>query len=610
MSRRRKRNRNHSGNGLPISQSVYQAILNGRVATNPNFLNEGQGTPNGIVGFGAENPFDEEVVKAYFEQFSALKAQPIPQVQTGLNTLSLLPEPTQDNIVPYPDLSTSFLKDISRNHLAVHMIINMRTTDVLSFASPSQQVWKRGWRIMMRNAALQPTPQDLRDIQDAQSFLEMGGLEYGRDIFARNEYGSFNFSNLLAGMVRDTLTFDGIALYTVRGSGGLVKQFGLFPAEQIRLAQRTYVSTNGEGQTLEHIGGYKGNPKLYAVAVTDTNQVGQAFTRKELYYYRRNVRNEPNNPGYGYSEIAQALSLIESITNAIETNRGVFNRNSIPLAYLKLKGNWNPKQFSFVQRYFQAIARNPQFAYTIPAFKVPAEGDIEVDEISSEIRKAAYTELWNMTFAALSVCYGIPHTRFGYSISGEVKQPKEMPAHHEQNRDFGLIVLLNHLETVINEALIQQRWPRLMFGFTSKTPDEDARGYESRYNSMSYNERRSENDLPSYAEGVIQKIQDFAEMIKKLPPEIRDDAGLMRLAKAGLVLEIMPADPALAGIAQTILSQVVAMEADKTPDKGSIPKPKGARISNKKDPASSRDHGHLPGVRRDSRKEKEDAENK
>ncbi len=604
MARRRRRNRNQAQKSVPISGNIYRIIQSGQnIISDFSEINSGEPIFGGIVGFPSQT--DEEMVKRYMEAFTIAKAENVPQVQSGLSTLNLLPEPMQDNIAPYPDYGVDYLKSLASEHLAVKMIINVRTNDILSFSTPSQQPWKRGWKIIMRNAALQPTDEDLRDIQAAQMFLEMGGIEYGRDVFKRDLYGSYSFPNFLSGLIRDTYTYDAMSIFTFRDQQKRVRQFSLFPAEQIRLALLTY-STVQDGKVIEHLGGYKNDPSRFAVALTETGQPGRSFTREELYYYRRNVRNQPRNPGYGYSEVAQALDLIQTVTHAVETNKNVFDRNSIPLSYLKMKGGWTNKQFAFVQRYFQNVVRNRQFAYSIPAFKIPKDGDIELGQVSNEIRKAAYTELWNMTLAAFSVVCGIPHTRLGYSMSGEVRQPKENPAHEEQNRDYGLIVLLSHIETVINEALIQQRWPRLMFAFTSKNPDEDARAYEARYNSMFYGERRAANDLQPYSSAVFDALTRFDESLQKLSPEVRNDPELMRLARASVILEVMPADPALAGVAQTILSQVMGGEAAPGGDQAEAPV--GARISNKKDPVRSREHGHQPGVRRDSRKEKDRAE--
>lgn len=247
-------------------------------------------------------------------------------------------------------------------------------------------------------------------------------------------------------------------------------------------------------------------------------------------------------------------------------------------------------------RAWNNLQRSPRNDWSLPVMQVSDKGGIEILPLEAlRGNEGYYTHLMNLFFGAFSAVYRFPVHRLGYKISGTNSDPKrDWPRTFLGDEDEGLAPLLMHLESLINDYLIWSRWPHLQFVFTAKSPREDARLYEARMLAMSLDEKRREVGLPKYADMVDNET-----------------------AKA--VAEIMglaPVDPVLTGVYSTIINALARVGSAgiieisgkkesglKTPRSEQTPAIGPSALS-KKDPAKSEDHGHMSGVRRDSRREK------
>lgn len=492
-------------------------------------------------------------------------------------SMSFLPDPTNYGLTQWPGLSPEALRKISRENIAPQMVIRSRVTDLARYSGLSSHLWMPGWRIVMMDAKETPTTQDKIDIKSAERFIWNCSREHGYED-ARERDAAFisPFEMFLRSFVDDALTFDGWALWTDMDSRGGVRAFCNLPAGMIRLSIPTR--------------GYKGNPDWFACMVDEAGNPIKPFTRKELTWRIRNVRLDPSVTGYGWSEIEMAIRLIQGFQAGIDLNIDTFTKSAIPNGMLLLKGDYfNQEQIDALMREWTNMKRGISKLWGMPVMAIPEGGDVELmqfmDLKGDDVR---YKDHLNMMAGLVCIMYNFPVRRLGLFASGNRRdnQPVQDAAVEIQGADdSGLPALLEHIEGGINPYLLWSNWPRLRFEFVNKNPKVDARSYEFRKQAQTWGEARSEADLPKLSTVYNGDLKMLAD-----------------------IMEGCPEDPAKSGVYQTVA--VAMLQAQLGTDGGDgegggskIATP-GARMTTKKDPATSQAHGHLAGVRRNSSAEK------
>ena len=488
----------------------------------------------------------------------------VPPSSAPYLNLSYMPDLSNSGVAQIPGIPPESLAKIASENISPQMIIGMRIADVLSYANLSKHAWKRGWRIVQREADKNPSKETRRDIVAAENFImncntELTGSE-------RDKRGYTSFRQFLSMLTRGSLIMDGMAVWTDRGDDGKVQAFKALPPGNIRM-------------TLP--GGYMNNPDIFAVAVDQAGTILTTFTREELVWYVRNPRADPDIYGYGLPEIQLAVRLIQAFQNAFDVNADAFSRSHVPNGMLLLKGvGWVQRQLDILTRVWNNMLSGVTKRWSMPALVVPKDGDITVLDLSDIRGKDAYYEiLMNLSMGAFCTVFRFPPHRLGYRISGkggDSELPNQTATDRVDEEDIGKVELLGHIELMINEYLLSSRFPHLQFEFSGKNSKEDAREYEERQLAMTMRERRANVGLGS--------LEDAAK-------ESKDDA----IIAVGKAMDMAPIDPGVAGIFQALISS-----------QGLTNKGIGqeGRIDPKIDPAESELHGGISGVRRDSSQEK------
>jgi hypothetical protein len=504
----------------------------------------------------------DDIVKAKSEGIA--KALTMPPEMVSFARISMLPEVHNGGVQQWPGMPPEALRKVVRENLIPQTIINLRVGDVLRYQKLSKHPWKPGWRITLRQADRSPGEQDLKDILAAQKFLLNCNRET-ENARERDKKKLTNFAGFLSEVVRDSLTYDGMAVWTDRDLMDRVKSFKAYSAFNMRLCGPD---------------GYRQDPNVFAVAIDEAGQVIHKFTREQLVFSVRNPRADADIMGYGYPEIEMTIRLIQAFQNVIDMNADIFNRNSIPNGFLTATGMWNQRQLDVLTRIWQNLKRGISKSWALPVIPIPKDGKIEVVDLSRlKENETYYADFMNMVAGLFCAIYKFPVTRLGYHISGHTRDSKpEVPATAApgiDDYDPYLSVLLDHVATLINEYLIWDTWSHLEFGWTGCSPKEDAREYEARVLASTVDERRALNDDPPLES--LGKDEDEKKILR--------------------IMGKAPVDPALTNVFQSIVQAVLAPKP--APGEGG----KGAPFDHKKDPARAEDHGHTSGVRRDSRAE-------
>ena len=481
----------------------------------------------------------------------------LPPNMQSFTTISLQPESWVSGVIQWPGIPAASLYKVVRDNIAPQMIIGMRVDDILAYSEISTQPWRPGWSIQPLHG--ERSDETNRQIRDAEQFL-LNGTRHNISSMDRSRLRLRTFREFLSAAVRGSLTYDGLAIWTDRDRHGHVVSFAPLCPGNIRLVDPEK--------------GYNGDPEIAYVGVDETGNVVYTFTRNDLHWSVRNPRLEPGIFGYGLSENEVGIRLIQGFSQSLALNLDRFNRNSTPNGILTLTGPWVRRQLNFLSNIWINMKRGVSKAWTMPIVKLPQDGKLELIDLSifKGMDHAIYVEFMNLIVGALATVYRFPVTRLGYRVSGlpsggsDQKSPSRDAVPAIDESDIGKTVLLGYLEEAINDALIIPNWPLLRMNFHGKSPKEDARAYEARYNSMTYGERRKASGLPPLEEIVESDQKDVAR-----------------------ILELTPGDPAMQAVYQAVLTGKQANPV----------------IQPKQDGADSEAHGHLAGVRRESRTHEE-----
>lgn len=497
-----------------------------------------------------------------------LKGLQAPPQEFSYARISSMPDMYNEGVIQWPDLSPQAFQKVVTTNIAPQMIIGQRIDDVLMYARQSTHPYIPGWKILPRDGSTSISTSTKKQILDAERYLLQCNTETGWDARKRDGAGYHGWSTFLSSIIRDTLTYDAIAIFTDMDNKGRIKGFKALSAGNICL-------TGAKG--------YKNKKDVFAVGIDEAGNVITEFTRDNLIWYVRNPRTSPTVGGYGLSEIFVAIKVIGGLTNSLDLNLSVFDRNSIPNGMLLLKGmGWTQKQIDIMARLWTNLKQGTTKAWALPALAIPQDGDVDILDLSlfRNDMTIYYADFMNFAMAVFCCIYRFPYQRLGYRSTGTgagTQMPNGNNPSPTDDADVGKAPLLGHIETLVNEYLLWPNWPDLQFQFTGKNPKEDNREFEFRVTSMTFSEKRASCGQPPLEDLVPKEFKTIAT-----------------------ILGMSPVDPSLSGIYQNIMSAYIGNQNEHSPE---------SLYPSKKDPAVSAEHGHPSGVRRDSKAEEKLTEN-
>ncbi len=585
------------------------------MADRPAWINENEGMEElSKVKFPSlENDFltDRMSADLYVKGLDILdKSLGPPPQQLSYLRASTMPERFSSlAVMQWPGLPPESLRKIVRENIAPQIVLYIRTTDAVRYSVLSDKPWKPGWRIESKipldSLSEKDKEHELKLIREAEQFILNCNIETtSSEARLRDSQGYTNFTTFLSAIVRDSLTYDGMAVYTDMDKMGRVKAFAAIEAGLIRLVQpavtdgkteiepdkmafgnpETWSTAVGDWGPTDSLHVFENRDqdisKIYAVGVDEAGNIKQLFTRDDLIFYVRNPRVDPDIGKYGNPEIFDAMKIIQGYQDTIEMTRTSFTTSSIPNGILKLKGNaWTQRQIDVLQRIWVNLKRGITKSWALPVVNMPMEADMEVLDLQAIKGMEMFYQDWmNVSIGIVCSFYQIPLGRVGYRVSGrgpDTKMPPETLENpvYKDEYDNGKVVLLIHLENMINDYILSTRYPSLRFSFTGKTPSEDSREFEQRILAMTWKEQRKATGLPTLSSLASN---DEEEKILSL-------------------MEKCPVDPVKVPVFQIAIQSFFGQQNMEV---------NGPPIENHKDPAKLAQHGHEAGVRRDSRSEK------
>lgn len=313
------------------SDNKYDDVLNGSQSWIPTLeeplpFDPGTSTPQdyqrAFTSINADimrlTELSEEMDKSVVKSLSdfILKSISPPPSSFQFARISNMPDIYNKGVIQWPGIPPASIAKIARENIAPLMIINMRQDDVLRYSNHARndEPWKPGWSILPVHSSIEKDESIKKDIEQAISFLLNCNSEI-TDFRERNRKELTDFKTFLAALTRDTLTFDGMAVWTDTDNSGKIKAFKALSAQNIRLCNPRE--------------GYEGDKDIFAVGIDETGNVKELFTREELIWHIRNPMADPSFSGYGYPEISMGVRLIQGFQNAIDLNISRFEKSCL-----------------------------------------------------------------------------------------------------------------------------------------------------------------------------------------------------------------------------------------------------------------------------------------
>jgi hypothetical protein len=296
-----------------------------------------------------------------------------------------------------------------------------------------------------------------------------------------------NFSQFLAKLVRESLTYDAAPIETElkrdkRGIDG----FYALDGSTIRLCTDE---------------GYRGDDAIFAVQVVQ-GRVVTAYTHADLIYEPRNPRADVRLAGYGLGETELLIRVVTGFLNAMAYNQKGFDDNSIPKGILHLTGEYSSEDLAAFRRYWNAMARGVNNAWTLPVLTSrDAESKASFERLGIDFNEMYFSK-W-MTFLTSIICavYGMSPAEINFdsftagntsALSGADTAEKLAAS-----RDSGLRPLMAHLESTLSDFIIADFSDKYVFRWVGMDEEDQGQKFELRKAVLTVNEiRAQEGYLP------------------------------------------------------------------------------------------------------------------
>lgn len=365
----------------------------------------------------------------------------------------------------------------------LNAVIMTRQRQVSRFCRPQKGGKGPGFKIASKESTENIDDNEKQSMKLLETFLMNSGWESKPR--QRMRLKRDNFPNLMAKLVRDSLTMDSMAIETEWKRDKSLGLDGLYAVDgaTIRLCSEE---------------GYQGEDEIFALQVIQ-GQIRSAYTYDDLIYVPRNPRTDVIAGGYGLAETELLIRVVTGFLNAFTYNTKYFDSNSLPKGILNLYGNYSEEDIASFKRMWNGMVKGVSNAWTLPVMvSKDQESKAEFSEFGEGVNEVMFAK-W-MTFLASIICaiYGIAPDEINFesfttgtsSLSGSDTEEKL-----SFSKDKGLRPLLSYLEGTISEYVIGEFSDKYEFQFTGLDEEDEKQVWERKKLTRTVNEIRAEDGI-------------------------------------------------------------------------------------------------------------------
>lgn len=389
-----------------------------------------------------------------------------------------------------------------------------------------------GYTIRHRNLEHELDPTEQTSINLLSQFFEHCGWEFRPRYRKRLHRDSF--SQFMAKLIRDSLTFDAAPIETEQRKGIGEGINGLYAVDgsTIRLCDDE---------------GYQGNDEFFAVQIIQ-NQVRTAYSYENLIYEPRNPRTDVRACGYGMGEAELLVRVVTGWLNAMTLNIRGFSESSIPRGILHLSGDYGSKDIAAFRRYWNTMVKGINNAWAMPILvSKDQESKAEFSPIDVGFNEMYFSK-W-MTFLTSIICaiYSIAPDEINFesfTAGHSALSGKDTEEKLADSKDKGLRPLLSYFEGLFTDYIVADFDQKYVFRWTGLEEKDLEKEWESKKLCLTLNELRAEQGLQPmedqtlgdapinpnlmgvYMQSVQQnQPQDFGNVPAAGPPPTAGQAG-------------------------------------------------------------------------------------
>jgi len=429
-------------------------------------------------------------------------------------------------------LSYDVLKRVVNQLGILAAVINTRIAQVCAFCEPYRNTKSLGFVIKHKDPDHPTSYAEVAFIKELEKFIANCGRS------EPNPYSKVkrdDFESFLKKIVRDSLTYDQIAVEIVPDMMGIPYEFLAVDAATVRIAdeglnQYTESYASREGFVPENpryptsFGGNSlmtgdGNPISYIQLIN--GQPNQAFSDKELVFACRNPRTDIYIQGYGFSEVEMIITIITSFLNAEEYNRRIFTNGTTAKGILNFKGDtFSPEMLEALKRQWIAQAAGVENAHR--TLITQSEG-MEWQDLQKGNAEMEYNKWIEYLIKLVCGTFLIDPAEVNFSLQGGVSQTPLFESSQEwklkASRDKGLKPLLKFIAKVINKNIIDRIDDHFSFEFIGldelSQQEQHQMLVEQLGSYLSLNEVRKSQDLPEVKYGDLVLNPTYVQYVQQ-----------------------------------------------------------------------------------------------
>jgi hypothetical protein len=374
-----------------------------------------------------------------------------------------------------------------------------------------------GFRIQLKDHGAKFGPSEQKTAGLLQGFFTNCGWETNPR--QRTRLKRDNFSGFMAKLIRDSLVLDSAPIETEFKRNRSLGLDGMYAVDgaTIRLASEQ---------------GYRGEDEIFALQVVEGN-IRAAYTYDDLIYVPRNPRTDVVVGGYGMSETELLVKTVTGYLNAFNYNTSYFDKNAIPKGMLHLAGNYDQSDLNAFKRYWNAMVRGANNAWSMPVMvSKDMESKASFENFGVDVNEIMFAKWMTFLTSIICACYGIAPDEINFesftagtsSLSGSDTEEKLI-----NSKDKGLRPLLAHFEDLFSDYVVSEFGDKYCFRWTGLDEDDAATRWDREKTTATFNEARKSmgmdpvkgllGDAPLYQPLIGTYMQD------NQPEQPADDYG-------------------------------------------------------------------------------------
>lgn len=349
-------------------------------------------------------------------------------------------------------VSYETLRRMSRTPI-IRTIIGTRVDQVASYAEPSDDDQKKGWKIRKKKTiqSKKENKEDLKKVEYITNFMLNGGL-------SENKWDFDSIEEYMRALTLDSLTFDQLCMECANNKKGKLVQFYPVDGSTIRLVD--YSNMEYIQKNFEKIKGYY--PKYVQVW---REQIFTSYYPWELTFGVRNKTTDILTNGYGISELEDMVSIVTWILFGMQYNGNFFSQGSNPKGFFVVKGKQSPSTLNDFKQMWRNTITGVENSH-----KVPVIGGEDVNWVNMQTsnRDMEFNQWLEFLIVIGCSVFKIDPTECGFNLQkaanvfGQDGQKQRLQ--HSQSK--GLVPILKLFQRIFTKYIVERLDEDYEFVFT------------------------------------------------------------------------------------------------------------------------------------------------